>query len=94
MITLRFRLFPSLFIFSLLTACASTVKPEPESKPAGPETAQAEANLPKVALTPDILYNLLAALPAFDMGSLMTVLMGMLGLGGLRTFEKTKGLTR
>ena len=36
----------------------------------------------------------LPALPSFDMGSLMTVLMGMLGLGGLRTFEKTKGLTR
>jgi hypothetical protein len=34
------------------------------------------------------------ALPEFDMGSLMTVLMGMLGLGGLRTFEKTKGLTK
>jgi len=33
-------------------------------------------------------------LPVFDMGSLMTVLMGMLGLGGLRTFEKTKGLTK
>ena len=30
----------------------------------------------------------LPALPEFDMGSLMTVLMGMLGLGGLRTFEK------
>ena len=28
----------------------------------------------------------LPALPEFDMGSLMTVLMGMLGLGGLRTF--------
>lgn len=36
----------------------------------------------------------LPALPEFDMGSLMTVLMGMLGLGGLRTFEKTKGLTK
>ena len=36
----------------------------------------------------------LPALPQFDMGSLMTVLMGMLGLGGLRTFEKTKGLTK
>ena len=36
----------------------------------------------------------LPALPVFDMGSLMTVLMGMLGLGGLRTFEKTKGLTK
>ena len=33
-------------------------------------------------------------LPEFDMGSLMTVPMGMLGLGGLRTFEKTKGLTK
>jgi hypothetical protein len=28
------------------------------------------------------------------MGSLMTVLMGMLGLGGLRSFEKYKGLTK
>lgn len=33
-------------------------------------------------------------LPSFDMNSLMTVLLGMLGLGGLRTFEKTKGLTK
>ena len=33
-------------------------------------------------------------LPEFDMGSLMTVLMGMLGLGGLRTYEKQKGLTK
>jgi len=32
-------------------------------------------------------------LPEFDMGSMMTVLMGMLGLGGLRTYEKQKGLT-
>ena len=36
----------------------------------------------------------LPALPEFDMGSLMTVLMGMLGLGGLRTFEKYKGMTK
>jgi len=28
------------------------------------------------------------------MGSLMTVLMGMLGLGGLRTYEKQKGITK
>jgi len=34
------------------------------------------------------------ALPEFDMASLMTVLMGMLGLGGLRTFEKYKGVTK
>ena len=33
-------------------------------------------------------------LPTFDMSSLLTVLMGMLGLGGLRTFEKTKGLSK
>lgn len=33
-------------------------------------------------------------LPAFDMASLMTVLMGMLGLGGLRSFEKYKGITK
>ena len=33
-------------------------------------------------------------LPAFDMDSLMTVLLGMLGLGGLRTAEKIKGVTK
>ena len=33
-------------------------------------------------------------LPEFEMESLMTVLLGMLGLGSLRTFEKTKGLTQ
>jgi len=33
-------------------------------------------------------------LPVFDMGSLMTVLMGLLGLGSMRTFEKMKGLTK
>ena len=36
----------------------------------------------------------LPELPEFDMGSLMTVLMGMLGLGGLRTFEKVKQVTK
>lgn len=30
-------------------------------------------------------------LPVFDMGTLSTVLMGMLGLGGLRTIEKVRG---
>ena len=34
------------------------------------------------------------ALPEFDMASLMTVLGGLLGLGGLRTYEKSKGLTK
>ena len=33
-------------------------------------------------------------LPVFDMDSLMTVLLGMLGLGGLRTAEKIKGVSR
>jgi len=33
-------------------------------------------------------------LPEFDMGQLMTVLMGMLGLGGLRSFEKYKGVSK
>ena len=34
------------------------------------------------------------ALPVFEMESLLTVLLGMLGLGGLRTFEKTKQVAR
>ena len=33
-------------------------------------------------------------LPTFDMDSLMTVLLGMFGLGGMRTFEKAKGLAK
>ena len=32
--------------------------------------------------------------PGFDMDTLMTVLLGMLGLGGMRSFEKMKGLTK
>lgn len=32
-----------------------------------------------------------AELPQFDIQALYTVLMGMLGLGGLRTFEKIRG---
>ena len=34
----------------------------------------------------------LPPLPEFDMDSLMTVLLGMLGLGGMRTLEKTKNV--
>lgn len=47
-------------------------------------------------IQPFIVFGVSAAgveippLPEFDMSSLMTVMMGMLGLGGLRTFEKTK----
>lgn len=40
------------------------------------------------------LYGAQIDLPQFDMSSLMTVLMGMLGLGGLRTFEKNKGVAK
>jgi len=36
----------------------------------------------------------LPTLPDFDMGTLLTVLGGMLGIGGLRTYEKQKGLTK
>ena len=50
-------------------------------------------------LQPIIVFGLSAAglsfdLPTFDMGSLMTVLMGMLGLGGLRSFEKYKHVAK
>jgi hypothetical protein len=34
------------------------------------------------------------AMPAFAMESLLTVLLGLLGLGGLRTYEKHRGLTK
>ena len=30
--------------------------------------------------------------PPLDMGDLLTILLGMLGLGGLRSFEKVKGV--
>jgi hypothetical protein len=39
-------------------------------------------------------YGVSLELPSFDMGALMTVLTGMLGLGGLRTFEKMKGTAK
>jgi hypothetical protein len=51
-------------------------------------------------LQPVIVFVVLSAgvdlppLPEFDMASLMTVMMGMLGLGGLRTYEKQKGITK
>lgn len=32
--------------------------------------------------------------PVFETSAMITVLMGMLGLGGLRTFEKKEGLTK
>ena len=33
-------------------------------------------------------------LPAVNLGEMMPVLMGLLGLGGLRTFEKVKGINK
>ena len=52
-----------------------------------------------LGFTVDFLISPLAApfgfvVPQADMSIMMPVLMGMLGLGGLRTFEKTKGLTK
>ncbi|MEI6729816.1 MAG: holin family protein [Pseudomonadota bacterium] len=35
-----------------------------------------------------------ATLPIFDMSTLSTILMGLLGLGGMRTFEKIKGISK
>ena len=51
-------------------------------------------------LQPILLFGAAAAgvslppLPKFDMSQMMPVLLGMLGLGGLRTFEKQKGITK
>ena len=42
---------------------------------------------------PDIPVDLSTA-PQLDTGELMTVLLGMLGLGGLRTYEKRVGVAR
>ena len=36
----------------------------------------------------------LVSLPTMDIGEMMPVLMGILGLGGLRTFEKYKGMAK
>jgi len=51
-------------------------------------------------LQPLLLFGILVAgvslppLPAFDMSQMMPVLLGMLGLGGLRTYEKKTGVTK
>jgi hypothetical protein len=36
----------------------------------------------------------LVEMPALDIGGLMPILMGMLGLGGLRSYEKVKGVAK
>lgn len=38
------------------------------------------------------LYWTIPAPPSLDMGDLLTILLGMLGLGGLRSYEKVKGV--
>ena len=51
-------------------------------------------------LQPLIVFGVTAAgvdmpeLPSFDMGRLLTVMMGMLGLGGLRSVEKLKKIEK
>ena len=40
------------------------------------------------------LSGITITLPEFDMNSLMTVLLGMLGLGGMRSLEKINGVAR
>ena len=51
-------------------------------------------------LQPILLFGIAVAgvsfppLPAFDMSQMMPVLLGMLGLGGLRTYEKKTGVTK
>ena len=50
-------------------------------------------------LQPILVFGLaqagyLVELPKMDLGELMPVLMGMLGLGGLRSWEKVKGVAK
>jgi len=50
-------------------------------------------------LQPILVFGLaqsgyLIELPRMDLGELMPVLMGMLGLGGLRSWEKVKGVAK
>lgn len=37
-------------------------------------------------------FDVLVTLPTLDLSTMMPVLLGMLGMGGLRTYEKTKGV--
>jgi hypothetical protein len=40
------------------------------------------------------LFGKAIVLPVFSMESLLTVLLGLLGLGGMRTYEKFKGVSK
>jgi len=41
-----------------------------------------------------IAFGVTTDLPSFEFSQLSSILMGMLGLGGLRTYEKMKGVSR
>ena len=41
-----------------------------------------------------IAFGVTTELPSFEFSQLSSILMGMLGLGGLRTYEKMKGVSR
>ena len=47
-----------------------------------------------IIITASRFYGLEIDYPEFDMASLMTVLGGILGLGGLRSYEKRHGVSR
>ena len=49
---------------------------------------------PFILFTTAIVGIEIPELPSFDMETLTTILLGMLGLGSLRSFEKYKGLTK
>jgi hypothetical protein len=40
------------------------------------------------------LFDHGVVIPSLDLSQMMPVLMGMLGLGAFRTYEKTKGVSR
>ena len=40
------------------------------------------------------VFHLQAGFPELDMGTLLTLLLGMLGLGAMRTVEKVQGVAR
>jgi hypothetical protein len=47
-----------------------------------------------LCVVPIVSTRLVLHIPEADTSVMMPVLMGMLGLGGLRTFEKTKGINK
>ena len=49
---------------------------------------------PMILLFASLFSIEVTGLPEFDMTSLMTVLGGILGLGGLRSYEKKNGVSR